>query len=70
MAEITISKTEYQTLQKQARAFQIFAEHFFNSLIKDPVSQVVEDFRKTNLYTADFLADLEDGLLSSSWAKC
>ncbi|MBM4177447.1 hypothetical protein FJ208_01435 [Candidatus Gribaldobacteria bacterium] len=69
MAKITIPRTEYQALKKQAMAFRFFAERFFESLLNDPVSQVVDDFRKTDLYTAEFLADLEDGLLSSSWHK-
>jgi len=38
-------------------------------MIKDPIEEVINDFRKTNLYTKGFLADLEDGLKKSSYAK-
>jgi hypothetical protein len=42
---------------------------FFELVVKDPVEEVVEDFRKTNLYSEKFLKDLEAGLKKSSYAK-
>jgi len=69
MVEVAIPKTEYKRLKRQAMAYRRFAEKFFESIIKDPIEEVVEDFRKTNLYTEDFLKDLESGLRKSSYAK-
>ena len=69
MAEITIPKTEYEILKKQATAYRKFVEKFFDTIIKDPIEEVVKDFRKTDLYTEEFLDDLESGLRKSSYAK-
>ena len=69
MAKVTIPKEEYQKLQKQARAYQKLAARLFESIIKDPIREVVRDFRDTGLYSKDFLADLEAGLRKSSYAK-
>lgn len=33
------------------------------------IQEVVADFRKTKLYTKEFLNDLEDGLIKSSYYK-
>ncbi|MFH1225951.1 MAG: hypothetical protein V1684_01525 [bacterium] len=33
------------------------------------INKVVADFKATNLYTKEFLTDLEDGLHKSSYAK-
>ncbi|MDP3948831.1 MAG: hypothetical protein Q8Q17_02690 [bacterium] len=69
MNKITISKTEYLKLRKQAEGYQKFASRLFESVIKDPIQEVVEDFRGTSLYTEAFLKDLEDGLQKSSYGK-
>ena len=69
MAKITLPKTEYERLRRQAAAYRKFAEKFFESVVKDPIEEVVGDFRKTNLYTEDFLKDLESGLRKSSYVK-
>jgi hypothetical protein len=66
---VVISKDEYQKLRKQAKAFQKLAGRIFESVITDSVEAVVEDFRKTKLYSDSFLADLEEGLRKSSYAK-
>lgn len=66
---ITLSKTEYQRLKLQAKAYQKIMAKFFELAVKDPLWQVVEDFRKTNLYTEEFLKDLESGLKKSSYLK-
>ena len=34
----------------------------FENAINDSVNDIVSDFQKTNLYTNEFLKDLEDGL--------
>ena len=69
MAEITLPKTQYETLKRQAAAYRKLAERFFESVIRDPIEEVVEDFRKTNLYSEEFLKDLDSGLRKSSYAQ-
>jgi hypothetical protein len=50
MVKVTISKTEYEQMKREAAAYRRFAARFFESVIKSPVEEVVEDFRKTGLY--------------------
>ncbi len=69
MANITISKEEYQNLKQQAKAYQKLSGSLFESIIRDHVEEVVEDFRRTNIYTDGFLRDLENGLRKSSYAR-
>ena len=69
MATITIPKTEYSKLKRQSDAYKKLSSRFFEFMIKDPIEEVVSDFRKTSLYTKEFLTDLEDGLRKSSYAK-
>jgi hypothetical protein len=69
METITITKTEYKKLLSRAKAYEKLAGSIFENAIKDPVNEIVSDFKKTNLYTVDFLKDLEDGLKKSSLAK-
>ena len=69
MPTVTIPKIEYQKLRKQADAYRRLAGDFFEEAIQDPISDVVEDFRKTDLYTKEFLRDLESGLRKSSYIK-
>lgn len=69
MSKIVISKTEYESLKRQAIAYRRFAEKLFESLVKDPIQEVVSDFRKTNLYAEGFLKDLESGLKKSSYLQ-
>lgn len=64
---ITVSKIEYNRLKQQAMAYRKFTARFFDFLIKDSVKNVVDDFRQTNLYTEDFLNDLENGLSDSTY---
>lgn len=68
-ATITLPKTKYIQLKKQANAYKQFTAHFFEFILQDPINQVIDDFRQTNLYTEEFLQDLEDGLRKSSYAK-
>ena len=44
-------------------------ELFFKKAKSEPVSEIVEDFKKTGLYSKLFLRDLKDGLEKSSRAK-
>ncbi len=64
---ITLSKTEYDKLKKQARAYKVLASQFFTSKIKDPIKDIVDDFKNTDIYTDEFLKDLEKGLRKSSY---
>ena len=68
MNTVTITKTEYQKLQNQSKAYQKLASNVFQFALKDPIQEVVDDFKKTDLYTDEFLIDLEDGLRESSYA--
>ena len=69
MNKITISKTEYEKLRHQAEGYRKLVGRVFEFALKDSVEDVVEDFRKTNLYTEGFLKDLGDGLRDSSYMK-
>lgn len=51
------------------QAYEKLAGRIFENAIKDPVNDIVSDFKKNNLYTTEFLLDLEDGLKKSSLAK-
>lgn len=69
METITIPKNEYKKLISKAKAYQKLAESVFVNAIKDPVEDIVSDFRNTDLYTEKFLMDLEKGLKKSSLSK-
>ena len=69
MDNITISKKEYSKLRTKAKAYEKLAGEVFRNVLKDPVKEVVDDFRKTGLYTDEFLIDFENGLRKSSYAK-
>ncbi len=69
MTTVTLPKTEYKQLKQQAEAYRKFAARFFEAVLQDPVGEVVEDFRNTNLYSKGFLKNLEKGLRRSSYAK-
>ena len=57
---VVISKSEYRRLQSQAKAYQKLAGQLFKSVITgSPVDAVVDDFRKTGIYTDAFLKDPE-----------
>lgn len=69
METITISKREYKTLVSRAKAYERLAKSIFVNAIQDPISDIVSDFRKTDLYTEEFQLDLEEGLKKSSLSK-
>lgn len=68
MADVTIPQKEYQALRKQAAAFKLFASRFFEATLGS-AKDVVDDFRNMDLYSEDFLNDLESGLEKSSYSK-
>jgi len=69
MSQITISKKEYIQLKNQSQAYKKVASNLFAAILKDPIEDVVNDFKKTRLYTNKFLSDLENGLRRSSYGK-
>ncbi len=69
METITISKKEYKKLLSQAKAYEKLAKGFFENVVKDPIDEVVSDFKKTKLYSNEFLDDLESGLRKSTYLK-
>ncbi|OHA91499.1 MAG: hypothetical protein A2832_00615 [Candidatus Zambryskibacteria bacterium RIFCSPHIGHO2_01_FULL_44_22b] len=69
MSKITISREEYVRLKRQSEAYKNLAGRFFETAVKDPITNVVKDFRRTGLYTREFLSDLEKGLRKSSYSS-
>lgn len=69
MDKIVISKIEYLRLKQQSAAYKKLASSFYESIPKDSIETVVNDFRKTDLYSKEFLEDLKSGLKRSSYAK-
>jgi len=69
MNTVTIPKKEYQKLKSQASAYRKMAKSLFSAVVKDPISEVAEDFKVTGLYSKGFLKDLETGLRKSSYLK-
>ncbi len=69
MEYVTLSKKEFRKLISKAKAYDKLAKSFFNNIVNDPVEKVVNDFKKTNLYTNAFINDLEEGLRKSSYVK-
>lgn len=66
---VTITKKEYRELKRDAREYRRITTRVFESVVKDDVTAVVADFRKTDLYTDGFLSDLEQGLRKSTYGK-
>lgn len=69
MSTITIPRKEYKKLRRHAAAYHKLAGVLFKTVVKDPVEDVVGDFRKTGLYTEVFLRDLGEGLRRSSYVR-
>lgn len=69
METITISKSEYKRLLSAEKAYKKIAGQIYKTVIESDVKDVVSDFKKTKLYTEDFLTDLEDGLKKSTYFK-
>ena len=66
METITIPKEEYELLKSQAQIYKIIASDFFKTIGNDNLKNLMSEFKETNLYSEDFLADLENGLSKSS----
>lgn len=63
---VAIPKIEYEALQKKAKAYEELAGLFFRKAKESSIEDIVEDFRKTGLYSRGFLKDLKNGLDGSS----
>ena len=68
MSKVVISKEEYKKLKKYSEAYKKLASRFFEAAVKDPIEDTVTEFRRTGLYTKEFLNDLEKGLRKSSYS--
>ncbi len=66
---ITLSMHEYARLKQEAHAYRVLATRVFELPLKDSIDQVVVDFKTTDLYSDEFLADLESGLRKSSYPQ-
>lgn len=62
MNMITIPKTKYQTIVRQANAYRKIVSSFASQVIETPAKDVVGNFRATGKYSERFLKDLEGGL--------
>ena len=69
MNTLTLSKNEYDLLNRQALAYKKLVSRLFEFVIKDSEENLVNDFRQTNLYSEDFLNDLKSGIHKSSYFK-
>jgi hypothetical protein len=69
MTTVTIPQKEYRMLKQQSVAYKKLTTQIFDAVVKDDITTVVDDFRKTELYTPEFLLDLEHGLAKSSYGS-
>lgn len=66
---VTISKREYGQLKGQSQAYKKLTSQIFSAVVKGSIDDVVDDFRKTSLYSKEFLTDFEKGLRKSSYGN-
>lgn len=62
MTTITIPKTKYQIIVRQASAYRKMVSNFASQVIETPIRNVVDNFYATGKYSQEFLKDLEEGL--------
>jgi predicted CopG family antitoxin len=67
METITIPKDEYNNLKRIAEAYKQIAGNIFRNISEDSIENVVNDFKNTDLYSEEFLIDLQAGLEKSSY---
>ena len=65
---VTLPKQQYLRLKQQAQAYRSMTARMFELPLRDPIDEVIDDFKATNLYIDEFLEDLEDGLRKSSYS--
>ena len=56
-------------MQNQANAYKKIVQNLNSFILRDSVREVVDDFRKTRLYTEAFLYDIKRGLIKSSYTS-
>lgn len=54
MTYVTIPKIEYQQLKRQAQTLRRFYARIFQSALRDPIGEVVADFKKPVSTRANF----------------
>ena len=64
---VTITKDEYARLERESAAYRKIAAKLFELPFVDSIDAVVKDFKDTDLYSDEFLKDLESGLRASSY---
>ena len=69
MVTVTIPKIKYEQLKRQANAYRRFFAKFSEISIHEPIQEIIENFRKRDLYTKQFLQSLEVGLRRASSGK-
>jgi hypothetical protein len=73
MREITISKKEYHQLLDKALRYDYFRQLIEEDIFAPPPTKNIEEilraFKKTKIYSSEFLKSLERGLRRSSYFK-
>lgn len=71
MSTVTISKTKYETLKREATAYRKFASAARVELFKSPptrdTKKIIAAMKETGRYTKKFLTSLEKGLKKSAY---
>ena len=62
MTTVTIPKSKYQAIVRQANAYRKLASNFASQMMETPIKVVVDNFNATGKYSLAFLDDLKDGL--------
>ena len=73
MSTVTIQKKEYEELIEKKLRYEYFRQLMESDIFSPPPTretrEVVGDFKKTGLYTQQFLKGLERGLRRSSYFR-
>jgi hypothetical protein len=69
MSSITIPKQEYSRLKRHEAAYRRVLAKVFDTALRDPIEDVVQDFTNTKKYSDAFLVDLEKGLRASTYGE-
>ena len=73
MSTVTITKTQYEGLRRQAEAYRQIVVAAGSDLFNPPPTRdprkVIAEFRKTKRYSKEFLDSLKKGLKRSSYFR-
>ena len=73
MSTVTISKTQYEALKRRAVAYERVVaatrEDIFSSPPVHSVKKIMQEFKDTKRYSAEFLNSLKKGLSRSTYFK-